>query len=97
MRSEVSDEDLEFAARRVLAPRATCWPAPAEQQSAPEPETSPESPPETAPDQEPAPDPSQEAEQSRPICMPGKTRRRQIKQAKMSPQQTAHQPKICRK
>ena len=36
MRSDVSDEDLEFAARRVLAPRATRWPAPAEQQSAPD-------------------------------------------------------------
>ena len=58
MRSEVSEDDLEFAARRVLAPRATRWPAPAEQQSAPEPET--------APDQEPAPDPSPEAEQEPP-------------------------------
>ena len=36
MRSRVSDEDLEFAARRVLAPRATRWPAPAEQQPAPD-------------------------------------------------------------
>ena len=36
MRSRVSDEDLEFAARRVLAPRATRWPAPAEQQSSPD-------------------------------------------------------------
>jgi magnesium chelatase subunit D len=36
MRSHVSDEDLEFAARRVLAPRATRWPAPAEQQPAPD-------------------------------------------------------------
>ena len=58
MRSAVSDDDLEFAARRVLAPRATRWPAPAEQQSAPEPET--------ASDQEPAPDPSQEAAQEPP-------------------------------
>lgn len=58
MRSAVSEEDLEFAARRVLAPRATRWPAPAEQQSAPEPET--------ASDQEPAPDPSPEAEQEPP-------------------------------
>ena len=58
MRSAVSEEDLEFAARRVLAPRATRWPAPEEQQSAPEPET--------APDQEPAPDPSQEAAQEPP-------------------------------
>jgi len=66
MRSVVSDEDLEFAARRVLAPRATRWPAPAEQLSAPEPETAPESPPETAPDQEPAPDPSPEAAQEPP-------------------------------
>jgi magnesium chelatase subunit D len=54
----VSEDDLEFAARRVLAPRATRWPAPAEQQSAPEPET--------ASDQEPAPDPSQEAAQEPP-------------------------------
>jgi len=58
MRSAVSEDDLEFAARRVLAPRATRWPAPAEQQSAPEPET--------ASDQEPAPDPSQEAAQEPP-------------------------------
>jgi len=58
MRSEVSEDDLEFAARRVLAPRATRWPAPAEQQSAPEPET--------ASDQEPAPDPSPEAAQEPP-------------------------------
>ena len=58
MRSAVSEDDLEFAARRVLAPRATRWPAPAEQQSAPEPET--------APDQEPAPDPSPEAAQEPP-------------------------------
>jgi magnesium chelatase subunit D len=58
MRSAVSEDDLEFAARRVLAPRATRWPAPAEQQPAPEPET--------APDQEPAPDPSQEAAQEPP-------------------------------
>jgi magnesium chelatase subunit D len=57
-RSAVSEDDLEFAARRVLAPRATRWPAPAEQQSAPEPET--------ASDQEPAPDPSQEAAQEPP-------------------------------
>jgi magnesium chelatase subunit D len=66
MRSDVSDEDLEFAARRVLAPRATRWPAPAEQQPAPEPETSPESPPETASDQETTPDPSPEAAQEPP-------------------------------
>ena len=58
MRSEVSEDDLEFAARRLLAPRATRLPAPAEQQSAPEPET--------ASDQEPAPDPSQEAAQEPP-------------------------------
>jgi len=57
-RSAVSEDDLEFAARRVLAPRATRWPAPAEQQSAPEPET--------ASDQEPAPDPSPEAAQEPP-------------------------------
>lgn len=57
-RSHVTDEDLEFAARRVLVPRATRWPAPAEQQSAPEPET--------ASDQEPAPDPSPEAAQEPP-------------------------------
>jgi len=58
MRSAVSEDDLEFAARRVLAPRATRWPAPGEQQSAPEPET--------ASDQEPAPDPSPEAAQEPP-------------------------------
>ena len=57
-RSAVSEDDLEFAARRVLAPRATRWPAPAEQQSAPEPET--------ASDHESAPDPSPEAAQEPP-------------------------------
>ena len=55
MRSDVSDEDLEFAARRVLAPRATRWPAPAEQQSAPD--TSQEA------EQEP---PDQQAQQDPP-------------------------------
>lgn len=55
MRSRVSDEDLEFAARRVLAPRATRWPAPAEQQPAPD--TSQEA------DQEP---PDQQAQQDPP-------------------------------
>ena len=74
MRSKVSDEDLEFAARRVLAPRATRLPAPAEQQPAPDPDTAPGSPPDTkpdtepdtAPDQEPASDPSPDAEQDSP-------------------------------
>lgn len=55
MRSRVSDEDLEFAARRVLAPRATRWPAPAEQQSSPD--TSQEA------EQEP---PDQQAQQDPP-------------------------------
>ena len=56
MRSRVSDEDLEFAARRVLAPRATRWPAPAEQQPAPD--TSQEAeqePPDQQAQQEPPP------------------------------------------
>lgn len=55
MRSRVSDEDLEFAARSVLAPRATRWPAPAEQQPAPD--TSQEA------EQEP---PDQQAQQDPP-------------------------------
>ena len=55
MRSHVSDEDLAFAARRVLAPRATRWPAPAEQQSSPD--TSQEA------EQEP---PDQQAQQDPP-------------------------------
>ena len=55
MRSHVSEEDLEFAARRVLAPRATRWPAPAEQQPAPD--TSQEA------EQEP---PDQQAQQDPP-------------------------------
>ena len=55
MRSRVSDEDLEFAACRVLAPRATRWPAPAEQQPAPD--TSQEA------EQEP---PDQQAQQDPP-------------------------------
>ena len=59
MRSRVSDEDLEFAARRVLAPRATRWPAPAEQQSSPD--TSQEA------EQEP---PDQQAQQDPPPADP---------------------------
>ena len=59
MRSRVSDEDLEFAARRVLAPRATRWPAPAEQQPAPD--TSQEA------EQEP---PDQQAQQDPPPADP---------------------------
>jgi magnesium chelatase subunit D len=59
MRSHVSDEDLEFAARRVLAPRATRWPAPAEQQPAPD--TSQEA------EQEP---PDQQAQQDPPPADP---------------------------
>ena len=36
LRSEVTDEDLEFAARRVLAPRATQWPTESDAPPAPE-------------------------------------------------------------
>ena len=52
LRKQVNDEDLAFAARRVLAPRATQWPAPAENASDSEPENSahPDSEPDQAPD-----------------------------------------------
>ncbi len=42
LREKVADEDLEFAAKRVLAPRATQWPAPPPQENeATEPPSSP--------------------------------------------------------
>jgi len=52
LRKQVNDEDLAFAARRVLAPRATQWPAAAENASDTEAENSanPDSDPDQAPD-----------------------------------------------
>jgi magnesium chelatase subunit D len=65
-REYLADEDLEFAAKRVLAPRATQWPAPPPQENeATEP---PNSPPEaSAPtEQDPSQDPSDGAATSPP-------------------------------
>jgi magnesium chelatase subunit D len=55
LRNEVNDEDLAFAARRVLAPRATQLPMPAENAAETEPQNSsaPDSDPDLKPDSEP--------------------------------------------
>lgn len=48
LRSEVTDEDLAFAARRVLAPRATQLPAPSASETEPQSSTEPDSAPDQA-------------------------------------------------
>lgn len=60
LRKHVNDDDLAFAARRVLAPRATQLPAPAENASDTEPENS------AKPDSEPPapPEPSKDEEEA---------------------------------
>jgi len=76
-RKQLNDEDLAFAARRVLAPRATQWPAAAENASETEPENSanPDSEPDQAPHENNAanppetpapPEPSMDAEENAP-------------------------------
>ncbi|WP_353132408.1 VWA domain-containing protein [Limnohabitans sp.] len=72
LRKEVNDEDLAFAARRVLAPRATQLPAPAENAAETEPQNSsaPDSEPNSEPDQTPEensnPNPEEPAEENSP-------------------------------
>ena len=77
LRKQVNDEDLAFAARRVLAPRATQLPAPAENVSDTEPENSasPDSEPDQAPNENNAanppeppapPEPSMDGEEDAP-------------------------------
>lgn len=54
-RSLLDDEDLGFAARCVLAPRATQWPAePPEAEAASAPDETPETPPDAQPQQPPS-------------------------------------------
>jgi magnesium chelatase subunit D len=76
-RKQVNDEDLAFAARRVLAPRATQLPAPPENASETEPENSanPDSEPDQSPHENNAanppetpapPEPSMDAEENAP-------------------------------
>jgi magnesium chelatase subunit D len=76
-RKQLNDEDLAFAARRVLAPRATQLPAPPENASETEPENSanPDSEPDQAPHENNAanppetpapPEPSMDAEENAP-------------------------------
>jgi magnesium chelatase subunit D len=72
-RDEVTDEDLAFAARRVLAPRATQLPAqsPSESQAqnSAEPDSEPDSEPDQAPEENNSPDqtePPMEAEDTPP-------------------------------
>jgi len=65
LRAEVDDEDLEFAARRVLAPRATQWPS--ENQEEAVAESKEEKPPEpSAEDQNPPPSSEQESDDAPP-------------------------------
>jgi magnesium chelatase subunit D len=63
-RDRVSPDDVSLAARLVLAPRATQWPAPPDA-TPPEPtppEPPPEAPPESKADEPPPPDPEDDAE-----------------------------------
>jgi magnesium chelatase subunit D len=73
LRTTVEDEDLEFAARRVLAPRATQWPSEQQEESAAE-ETSEEKaeqPPEPSSDAPPPPTESeQDSEDAQPESPP---------------------------
>ena len=65
LRAEVDNEDLEFAARRVLAPRATQWPS--ENQEEAVAESKEEKPPEpNAEDQNPPPSSEQESDDAPP-------------------------------
>lgn len=70
LRNEVNDEDLAFAARRVLAPRATQLPAPAENaaETAPQNSSEPDSDSESdqVPEENSNPDPAEPAEDNPP-------------------------------
>ena len=72
LRATLEDEDLEFAARRVLAPRATQWPSVQEETAAEEtPEEKAEQAPEPSTDpRHPPPDSSQDAEDAQPESPP---------------------------
>ncbi|NBQ05933.1 MAG: VWA domain-containing protein [Betaproteobacteria bacterium] len=72
LRATLEDEDLEFAARRVLAPRATQWPSVQEETAAEEtPEEKAEQAPEPSTDpRPPPPDSSQDAEDAQPESPP---------------------------
>ncbi len=61
LRTELDNEDLEFAARRVLAPRATQWPSEQQESSPPE-DTEASSQPPEEPQKEPDPAPPSEQE-----------------------------------
>jgi len=61
LRTELDNEDLEFAARRVLAPRATQWPSDQHESSPPE-DTEASSQPPEEPQKEPDPAPPSEQE-----------------------------------
>jgi magnesium chelatase subunit D len=66
LRNEVNDEDLAFAARRVLAPRATQLPVSAENAAETEPQNSsdPDSAPDSDPDLKPDSEPDQTPEEN---------------------------------
>ena len=66
LRNEVNDEDLAFAARRVLAPRATQLPMSAENAAETEPQNSsdPDSAPDSDPDLKPDSEPDQTPEEN---------------------------------
>ncbi len=70
LRTTVEDEDLEFAARRVLAPRATQWPSEQQEESAAE-ETREETREETSEEKaEQPPESEQDSEDAQPESPP---------------------------
>jgi magnesium chelatase subunit D len=72
LRNEVNDEDLAFAARRVLAPRATQLPMSAENvaetetQNSSDPDSAPDSDPDQTPEENSNPNPEEPAEDTPP-------------------------------
>jgi magnesium chelatase subunit D len=64
LRDHITDEDLAFAARRVLAPRATQWPSSAEASQEAESQPEPEASSEQAPDEQETQPPEQNLENS---------------------------------
>jgi magnesium chelatase subunit D len=64
LRDHITDEDLAFAARRVLAPRATQWPSSAEASQEAESQHEPEASNEEAPDEQETQPPEQNFENS---------------------------------
>ncbi len=59
LRNDVTDEDLAFAARRVLAPRATQLPAPSASETEPQNSTAPDSDPDQTPEEANNPNPTE--------------------------------------